>query len=215
MQSIEGMLISLPAIIIALTFHEYAHGQVATWLGDSTPRREGRLTLNPLPHIDWIGFISLMIFQFGWAKPVMVNPLEFKKAGFKKGMMLVSIAGPAMNLLLAFAGVLVLKGIGINPILGTYEGIMSEDSAMFIMKLIYPLIQINLILAAFNLIPIPPLDGSKILAGLLPDAGTVFVYSMEQYGPLILLLLIVTGMAGKVFLPLANLLGSLLYGIVF
>lgn len=215
MQSIENMLVSLPAIIIALTFHEYAHGQVATWLGDSTPGREGRLTINPLPHIDWVGFISLMIFQFGWAKPVMVNPLEFKKAGFKKGMMLVSIAGPAMNLLLAFIGVMIFKVIGFNPILGTYQGSLAVDNAILIIKLIYPLITINLILAAFNLIPVPPLDGSKILAGLLPDSGTVFVYSLEQYGPLILLLLIVTGMAGKIFLPLAQIMGTLLYGIVF
>ncbi len=215
MQSIENMLISLPAIIIALTFHEYAHGLVATWLGDSTPRREGRLTINPLPHIDWVGFISLMIFRFGWAKPVMVNPLEFKKAGFKKGMMLVSLAGPAMNLLLAFIGVLILNLIGFNPIQGTYHGSMAVSTAVIVIKLIFPLIQLNLILAAFNLIPVPPLDGSKILAGLLPDSGTAFVYSLEQYGPLILLLLIVTGMAGKIFLPLANILGGLLYAIVF
>jgi Zn-dependent protease len=214
-QSIENMLISLPAIIIALTFHEYAHGQVAAWLGDGTPRREGRLTLNPLPHIDWVGFISLMLFQFGWAKPVMVNPMEFRKAGFKKGMMLVSIAGPAMNLLLAFIGVIMLKIVGINPILGDYHGSMSVENAITAAKLIYPLIQINLILAAFNLIPVPPLDGSKILAGLLPDSGTIWVYSLEQYGPLILLLLIVTGTAGKIFMPLANLLGSVLYGAVF
>lgn len=215
MQSIKDILISLPAIVIALTFHEYAHGQVASWLGDSTPRREGRLTLNPIPHIDWIGFISLMIFQFGWAKPVMVNPLEFKKAGFKKGMMLVSIAGPAMNLLLALAGVLIFKIIGIDPINNSYHGTMSTANVIVIMQLVYPLIQINLILAAFNLIPIPPLDGSKILAGLLPDSGTVFIYSLERYGPLILLLLIVTGMANKIFLPLVNILYSLLYGMVF
>lgn len=215
MQSIESMLISLPAIIIALTFHEYAHGQVAAWLGDSTPQREGRLTLNPLPHIDWVGFLALMIFRFGWAKPVMVNPLEFTRAGFKKGMMLVSIAGPGMNLLLALVGVLILKVIGINPVLGTYQGHMSMESVVTIFKFIYPLIQINLILAAFNLIPVPPLDGSKILAGLLPDKGTAWIYSLEQYGPLILLLLIITGTAGKIFLPLANFLGNLLYALVF
>lgn len=209
MQSIENMLVSLPAIIIALTFHEYAHGLVATWLGDSTPTREGRLTINPIPHIDPVGFISLMIFQFGWAKPVMVNPYEFKKAGFKKGMMLVSIAGPAMNLLLALAGMYILKVAG-NLQIG-----MSATTLATLVALVRPLIFINLILAAFNLIPIPPLDGSKILAGLLPDSGAAAVYSLERYGPLILLILIVTGMAGRLFLPLANLLGNILYGIVF
>ncbi len=205
MQIME-MLVALPAILIALTFHEYAHGKVADLLGDDTPYYQGRLTLNPLPHIDWIGFAMLFIFHFGWAKPVQVNPNNFKNVGYKTGMMLVSVAGPAMNLLLAFIGLVGLK------MLLPYQ--LSQWGSMSI-AMLSPLISINIILAAFNLIPLPPLDGSKVLAGLLPDAGARLMYSLEQYGPLLLLLLIITGTAYKIFGPLANMLYALLYGLVF
>ncbi|MEN6325695.1 MAG: site-2 protease family protein [Syntrophomonas sp.] len=206
LQSITEMIIALPAIVIALVFHEYAHGKVADLLGDSTPYYQGRLTLNPLPHIDWLGFIMLFIFQFGWAKPVQVNPFNFKNISIKKGMMLVSLAGPGMNILLAFLGLLAYKYF--IP----FQGLGWADTTL---RLINPLISINLILAAFNLIPLPPLDGSKILAGLLPDTGAHYIYSLEQYGPVILLLLIVSGLAGKIFIPLANLIYSLLAVIIF
>ncbi|MDD3268097.1 MAG: site-2 protease family protein [Syntrophomonadaceae bacterium] len=206
LQSLTEMLIALPAIMIALVFHEYAHGKVADLLGDTTPYYQGRLTLNPLPHIDWLGFIMLFVFHFGWAKPVQVNPYNFKNISIKKGMMLVSLAGPGMNILLAFIGLLAYKYLA---------PLQNLEWAAMTISLIQPLIYINLILAAFNLIPLPPLDGSKILAGLLPDTGAQYIYSLEQYGPLILLLLIVSGMAGKIFMPLANLLYSLLTMIVF
>ncbi|HZK86719.1 MAG TPA: site-2 protease family protein [Syntrophomonas sp.] len=210
MQSVYNMLIALPAILIALTFHEYAHGQVADWLGDSTPYYQGRLTLNPLPHIDWIGFFALMFFHFGWAKPVQVNPNNFKNVSVKTGMMLVSIAGPLMNILLAFVAMITLRLLSFNPELGTYSGNLSA-----LIQMLIPLVQINIILAVFNLIPVPPLDGSKILAGLLPDKGTRFIYSLEQYGPLLLLLLIFTNLAGKIIWPMYNVLYALIYGIVF
>jgi Zn-dependent protease len=199
-------LIWLPAIVIGLTFHEYAHGKVADYLGDKTPQYQGRLTLNPFPHIDWVGFFMLLFFKFGWAKPVQVNPSNFKKVGIKKGMMLVSLAGPAMNFSLAALGMILLK------LLLPFQ--LNEWGAMFL-QLIYPFIYINLILAAFNLIPVPPLDGSKILAGLLSDSGANRLYSLEQYGPIILLLLIVTGMVSKIVGPLINILYQILYSIVF
>ncbi len=205
MQSVYEMLIALPAILIALTFHEYAHGQVADWLGDTTPYHQGRLTINPLPHIDWMGFLMLMIFNFGWAKPVQVNPYNFKNISIKKGMMLVSLAGPVMNMLLAFLGLIILR-------------LISNDTSPYmpyVIQIIAPLVQINILLAAFNLIPVPPLDGSKILAGLLPDSGAQFIYRMEQYGPLLLLLLIFTNLAGKIIWPLYNLVYAFLYAIVF
>lgn len=206
MQSLIDTLIWLPAILIALTFHEFAHGLAADRLGDRTPYYQGRLTLNPLPHIDWVGFLMLVIFKFGWAKPVQVNPLNFKNVGIKKGMMLVSLAGPAMNMLLAFFGMIMLK------MLIPYQD--SQLAVLFI-PLLEPLVYINLILAAFNLIPVPPLDGSKILAGLLPNSGAQFIYSLEQYGPLILLLLIVTDTVGKILWPLVNLLYGFLNLITF
>lgn len=202
MQSVYEMMIALPAILIALTFHEYAHGRVADWLGDDTPYYQGRLTINPLPHIDWMGFFMLLFFHFGWAKPVQVNPYNFKNVSVKKGMMLVSLAGPVMNIMLALGALLILRLLG-------------EHSGNTLLMLLVPLVQINIILAVFNLLPIPPLDGSKILAGLLPDSGAQFMYKLEPYGPLILLLLIFTKVAGYIIWPLYNLLYALLYGIVF
>lgn len=207
MQSLIDILIWLPAIIIGLTFHEYAHGRAAYMLGDDTAYHQGRLTLNPLPHIDWIGFFMLIIFKFGWAKPVQVNPLNFhKNISMKQGMMLVSLAGPVMNMLIALVGLIALKFL--LPMQG-------QEWVNLVIPLLIPLIQINLILAAFNLIPVPPLDGSKILAGLLPDSGTRLMYSLEQYGPMLLLLLIVTGLTGKIIWPIVNFLYNLLYSIVF
>lgn len=210
MQTIYNMLITLPAILIALTFHEYAHGRVADWLGDDTPYYQGRLTLNPLPHIDWIGFFALLFFHFGWAKPVQVNPYNFKKVSIKSGMMLVSLAGPLMNLLLAVVGMIALRMLGFDPNTGIYTGSWPE-----VIRMLIPLVQINIILAVFNLIPVPPLDGSKILAGLLPDKGAAFIYSLEQFGPLLLLLLIFTNMTGKIIMPLYNVIFSLMYRTVF
>jgi len=206
MQWLIETLIWLPAVLIGLTFHEFAHGLAANWLGDRTPYYQGRLTLNPLPHIDWMGFLMLLIFKFGWAKPVQVDPRNFKNISLKKGMMLVSLAGPGMNMLLALLSMVALK------LLIPYQ---SGQLAVLFIPLLQPLVYINLILAAFNLIPVPPLDGSKILAGILPDSGARFMYSMEQYGPLILLLLIVTNMVGKILWPLVNLLYGILNAIVF
>jgi len=205
MQWVIETLIWLPAILIALTFHEFAHGWVADRLGDRTPFYQGRLTLNPLPHIDWVGFLMLLIFKFGWAKPVQVDPRNFKNISYKKGMMMVSLAGPGINMLLALVSMLLLK------LLIPYQ---SNQWVSLLAPLLSPLVYINLILAAFNLIPVPPLDGSKILAGILPDSGARIMYSLEQYGPLILLLLIVTDMVGKILWPLVNILYGILNAIV-
>jgi Zn-dependent protease len=202
---ISRILISLPAIMIGLTFHEYAHGRMADYLGDDTPYYQGRLTLNPLPHIDWLGFLMLMIVGFGWAKPVQVNPYKLR-GGVKNGMMLVSLAGPAMNIFLAFLALIALRFI--YPLQGS-------EWAQYAIMLIEPLVWINLVLAVFNLIPVPPLDGSKILAGLLPNRGASLVYALEQYGTLILLLLLVTGVISKILIPLINVLYLLLANIVF
>ncbi len=207
MQQIIDILIWLPAILIGLTFHEYAHGRVAYMLGDDTAYHQGRLTLNPLPHIDWMGFFMLIIFKFGWAKPVQVNPLNFNRnISMKRGMMLVSLAGPVMNILLALVGMILYRYI---------QPFQELEWGSYAVALLMPLIQINLILAAFNLIPVPPLDGSKILAGLLPDSGARLMYSLEQYGPIILILLIITGLTGKLLWPLAQGIYSVLYYIVF
>ena len=216
------ILVWLPATLIGLTFHEYAHGRVAYYLGDDTAYLQGRLTLNPLPHIDWVGFFMLLIFRFGWAKPVMVNPLNFKKTGIKTGMMLVALAGPVTNLVLALSAMLILKIWGLPLDVESFFYVIRNPSAAFtqvnlvsgIALILYTLVFINLILAVFNLIPLPPLDGSKILAGLLPDSGAQVIYSLEAYGPIILLLLIITGAFSRILIPLVTLMYSLFSGIL-
>jgi len=199
-------LIWLPAILVGVTFHEFAHGWAAHRLGDPTPYQQGRLTLNPLPHIDWLGFFMLVFFKFGWAKPVQVDPRRFALVSPKTGMMLVSLAGPGMNLGLALFGMIMLRLL---------PEATSAQAVIWAQVFLQPLVYINLILAAFNLIPLPPLDGSKILAGLLPDSGARMIYSLEQYGPVILLLLIVTDSVSKIMWPLVNLIYGILQSLVY
>lgn len=193
--SMQELLLLLPGILVGLTFHEFAHGWVADRLGDSTARHQGRLTLNPLAHLDPVGFLMLILFRFGWAKPVPVNPYNLR-GDPTRGMMLVSLAGPASNMLLALVLALLL-GLGVASLIpyGYY---------LFLYAL-----QINVILALFNLIPVPPLDGSKILAGLLPGQSH-FIYQMEKYGFIILILLLFTGVLGKVLWPAVNFIVKLL-----
>jgi len=180
--SFYAMGVMLPAVVLGLTLHELAHGWTADLLGDHTARYQGRLTVNPLAHIDVIGLLLLFIAGFGWAKPVPVNPYNFR-GDFRRGMMLVSLAGPAANLILALLGAV---GLG----MGGWKFPYGQD-------ILLAFIRINVVLAVFNLIPVPPLDGSKILAGLLPDSQR-WIYNMEQYGIIILLLLLFSGIIGKV-----------------
>lgn len=193
-------LILLPAILVGLTFHEYAHGRVAYALGDDTPAIEGRLTLNPLPHIDWLGFLMLFFAGFGWAKPVGVNPYRFRNINMKTGLMLVSLAGPAMNLLLALLAMITHK------LLWPYA---ASDAVFYALIILEPFIWINLVLMIFNLIPVPPLDGSKILGGFLSDAGNQKLESLQRYGLLILVILIFPfsgqSLIGYILTPLISL----------
>ena len=159
-EAIIYKILALPGIIIALSFHEFAHAKIADYLGDPTPGEQGRLTLNPLPHLDPIGFLMLMFASFGWAKPVLISPWKFKRdITMKKGMLMVALAGPAMNLLLAIAATLILR------LYELYYFSPNTEMDWFIYYMILYLLRINIVLAIFNLIPVPPLDGSKILAG--------------------------------------------------
>lgn len=168
--NIMSIIFSLPALLITITLHELAHGYVAYKLGDPTAKDKGRLTLNPIKHIDPMGFLALIIFQFGWAKPVPINPNYFDNR--RQGTLLVSVAGPLMNLFLAFLSLVIIMGFNIdNNFLGSV--------------FIY-----NVIFGIFNLLPVPPLDGSKILASLLPEKFESFFWKYERYGYIVLLLLI-------------------------
>lgn len=193
--NIWQMLYLLPGILIGLTLHEFAHGWVADRLGDPTARHQGRLTLNPLAHLDPVGFIALMLFHFGWAKPVPVNPYNLK-IDPRQGMLYVSLAGPVMNLMLAIAIAVLLR-----------LGVFGFMNGLYYMAQLA--VYINVILAVFNLLPVPPLDGSKILAGLWPG-DTEWIYRLERYGMVILLLLLFTGVIGRilsvVITPLVGLL---------
>jgi len=182
--SIHGLLAGIPAILIAITFHEFAHGKMASILGDPTPKMQGRLSLNPAKHLDLLGSLMLVVAGFGWAKPVEVNPNYFS-GDRNRGMMLVALAGPVVNIILAYLAAVALNRVG--------EG-------YFFIFLTY-LLWFNAMLAVFNLIPLPPLDGSKVLAGILPRPIANSIYSMEAYGPLILLILFATGLIGGVLRP--------------
>lgn len=169
----------LAAIIIAMTVHEFAHAAMAEWLGDPTPRLLGRLTLNPMSHIHPMGFFLLMIAGFGWGNPVPFDPSRLKNE--KWGSALVGLAGPVSNLILAF---LALLGLILIERLG-----LVQDSLLSIFLIF--LVQFNVILMVFNLLPIPPLDGSKLLFAILPDRMEHIRNSLSMYGPFILLGLIV------------------------
>ncbi|MBU0502669.1 MAG: site-2 protease family protein [bacterium] len=177
MFSLTSLLIGLPIILITITVHEFAHAKVADVLGDPTPRQAGRLTLNPISHIDPIGFIMLILVRFGWAKPVPINPYNFRDP--RKGTIYVSLAGPLSNFFFAWVVAIVYKTLPFDyPLLNT---ILSYT------------IWINLALGVFNLIPIPPLDGSKILEGVLPYQYLESFYRMQRYGFLILIMIIMFG----------------------
>lgn len=179
-------LISLaPGILFALVIHECAHGLVADLLGDPTPRYAGRLTLNPLKHLDPIGTIMLFLVRVGWARPVPVNPAYFSNP--KVGMIWVSLAGPAANMAGALGCGVLLRLAG-SAASGPTTGAMEALVAILSWGMI-----INLILAAFNMLPLPPLDGSKILMSALPTRGGRAYRRLERWGPLLLLALVLAG----------------------
>ncbi len=161
-RSIEGIVLALPGVIVAMTFHEFAHAWVATKLGDDTPRLQGRLNLNPMSHIDPIGLICLTLLGFGWGKPVQINPRNFDgKYSLSKAEAMVAAAGPIMNFIIAFI-FLIIYGIFVLTI-KTYTA-----TTDIIISILISIISVNIGLGVFNLIPIYPLDGSKVLSHFLP-----------------------------------------------
>lgn len=196
MPRLAELLLSLPAVLWAITFHEFCHGYAAYRLGDPTAMRSGRLTLNPLAHLDPVGALLLLVARFGWAKPVPIDPRFFKNPG--RDMVIVSLAGAAGNIATAFLAGLLMR---VMP-----KALLMNYAVLNFMVL---MVFINLGLAVFNLLPIPPLDGSKILYVLLPPRWMEAYYKLERYGMLILMVLVIFGVVQQVMSPVVRFIASL------
>ncbi|NPB04740.1 MAG: site-2 protease family protein [Thermotogae bacterium] len=193
----------LPFMVLALTFHEFAHAWMAYKLGDDTARRAGRLSLNPLVHIDWLGLIMIVLVGFGWAKPVPVDPSKFRNPPLH--MALVAVAGPISNLLLALMGVIVYR--------------LSILSFPYLLPAVETFVWLNIILAVFNMIPLPPLDGWRVLQGFKPSL--YWDYDLEHKLQYVLLGLILISILlpmfdilGMIIFPLSRLIYTFLLGLV-
>jgi len=181
------LLIQAPVILFSLSIHEFAHAYVAHLLGDDTAKRLGRLTLNPLRHLEPFGTILIFLVGFGWARPVPVNMLNFKNP--RRGMLLVALAGPVSNLLTAVLAGVVLRNI--PPEIAASGGASSIYTVC--MTTIFFTIQLGVALAVFNMIPLPPLDGSRVLYGILPERYAYSYSRIEPYGIMILMFLFIFG----------------------
>lgn len=187
--SLEDAALRMAAVLLCLTVHETCHGLAAYALGDPTAKSRKRLSLNPLRHIDWFGLLMMFAAGFGWAKPVPVDPRYFKRP--KQGMALTALAGPVSNILLAALAIRMSKVIYLS---GYYHPAL--DAAF--MFCLYTLAPLSVGLGLFNLLPIPPLDGAKVLGALLPDETYFRTMRYERYGMLALILLSFTGVGGAV-----------------
>ncbi len=212
-----ALLASIPGVLIAITFHEFAHGFAAYKLGDNTAKMEGRLSLNPFDHLDPIGSLLLLFAGFGWGKPVHVNPSNYtRKMSMEKGEAIVSLAGPLMNFILAIVFTLIYFAIWKFAGLG----FIYSTTGRIIMLLISATISINIGLGVFNLIPLPPLDGSKIIMPFLPYNAKQWFRNNEYIFYIVFVVIWVTGIAGRIISPVIEListgimtLGSMIFGI--
>jgi Zn-dependent protease len=177
---LAALVLKIPALLLAVTVHEVAHAVVADRLGDPTPRAMGRITLNPLPHIDPLGAIAFVLAGFGWAKPVPVNAANLRHP--RRDMAWVAAAGPISNFLVAFLGLVLF-------VLARRSGLVGEPVGQAVLWIF----QFNLALGIFNLIPLPPLDGGHFLPYFLPPGAGSLLHSLEQFGPMILLVLVMSG----------------------
>ena len=193
------LLLTLPAVLWAISFHEFCHGYAAKLVGDPTAERSGRLSLNPLDHFDLVGTLMLLLVGFGWAKPVPINTRYFRHP--RRDLVIVSLAGVAGNILTAVVCVLFLRFLG-DP----WYRLAGRAGITVLVQMI----AINMGLAAFNLIPIPPLDGSRVLEAFLPFKYLRYYYWLERYGMIILLVLLMTGIVDVLFNPIFRLLWGLL-----
>lgn len=193
--SLTGLIAGLPGLVIALVIHEYAHAKAADVMGDFTPRMTGRLTLNPMAHIDPIGLIMLLVVRFGWAKPVMINARNFRN--WRQGELLVALAGPMANLIVAFISLLAMAVL-------FKLGMFSEGVRLVLSMMVL----FNINFAIFNMLPLPPLDGSKVLMVLLPGRLAYKLMSLERYSFIILIFLMMTPFLTMILIPLQRLVLS-------
>ena len=208
-------LLSLPVVLLSLSFHESAHGLVAYKLGDPTARNMGRLTLNPMKHLDIFGGLCMLLFGFGWAKPVPVNTRYFKKP--KRDMMLTAIAGPISNLLLAviFALLLRVEFFFADPAALLYPETTKDFIQYFLWQMLYVGITLNITLAVFNLLPIPPLDGSRLFLYLLPPRQYFKVMQYERYISLAMMLALFVGLLDTPIRFVSNIFYNWIIGLIF
>ena len=186
--SLEGIALRLASVFLCLTIHESCHGLAAYALGDPTAKRAHRLSLNPLRHIDWIGFVMMIVAGFGWAKPVPVNPNYFKKP--KEGMAVTALAGPASNFLLALLLLLIARLVYARALV---TGALPQTLFSFLVNTAC----LSVGLGLFNLVPVPPLDGSKVVAVLLPDRAYDWLMHYERFGMLVLVMVISVGIGSN------------------
>lgn len=199
-----SLLLTLPAVLIAITFHEFAHGFAADKLGDDTPRRQGRLNLNPLSHLDPVGTVMLIFAGFGWGKPVEINSRNFNRnVKMNVGEAIVAAAGPVMNIILAFVFAIIYMAIW--KFAPTF---VATQVGGIIMILLTACITVNVGLGIFNLIPLPPLDGSKIIGGFLPYNIRGWFERYYNIFYIIFIVIWVTGIAGIIISPLISMISN-------
>lgn len=205
-----ALLLTLPGVIVAITFHEFAHAFVADKLGDDTPRRQGRLNLNPLSHIDPVGFFMLIFAHFGWGKPVEINPANFnRKRSMSAQEALVALAGPVMNLIIAIVLTIIL--FTITTFTPTF---ILSTTGMLIGLTLQMAISVNIGLGVFNLIPLPPLDGSKILMHFLPYNAKTWFENNAQIFYIVFIVLWVTNLISYIISPVINIVSTGTYSMV-
>ena len=195
--NILAIIAGIPGLLIALVIHEYAHAQVADWMGDDTPRMMGRLTLNPVAHIDPVGLMMLLVARFGWAKPVMINPGNFRN--WRKGEICVALAGPVSNLITGFIALVV-------QLIFAKLNLFTSMALTMVLQLI---VLYNVNFAIFNMLPLPPLDGSRVLMCFLPTEWSYKLAGIERYSFLILIALMMTPVFTYILIPLQRLIFTL------
>jgi Zn-dependent protease len=204
---ISELIIIAPPLLLALTFHEFAHGFIAFRLGDPTAQAAGRLTLNPLKHLDPLGTLAFFFIKIGWAKPVPVNAAYFRNP--KKDMLWVALAGPVTNLLLAVISAILTKFVWILATMLPHNMLL-EATLVPLFNMLIASVWINLVLCIFNFLPIPPLDGSRILVGILPDNLARSYLKFEKFGFILVLILAFSGVLSKIILPIISFANNLL-----